>query len=85
MTDYRPPCTRAPDLWFSDHLVEINAAKTICRTRCAMIDACFRASVALDCRYGVFGGLGASERDELRKKRQRAATQKEQKRLRGAA
>lgn len=56
-----------PELWFPDDGSNGNQAKALCR-QCPVIEECLQ--YALDNRemYGVWGGLGNSERRMLRRR-----------------
>jgi hypothetical protein len=53
-----------PDLFFSDFGLDIALAKDIC-AECPMIAACREYAIKHE-NYGVWGGLSAKERKELR-------------------
>jgi len=73
---YRPPrldgvvlCAEVdPDLWFPEVGQSNKEAKDICRD-CEVRDACLQWSLNADERYGVWGGVSATERSRLRKRK----------------
>jgi hypothetical protein len=61
-----------PDLFFSDFGLDIALAKDIC-AECPMIAACRDYAIKHE-NYGVWGGLSAKERHELRGKKEAIET-----------
>lgn len=62
-----------PELFFREHdqhefgQLSSRFAKAVCAT-CPVAAECLAHALALDARYGIFGGLSASERGHARRK-----------------
>ncbi|MFE4663406.1 WhiB family transcriptional regulator, partial [Streptomyces hydrogenans] len=67
----RPACTGLAELFFGTtdaNRVRVDAAKALCAT-CPLRETCLEQAMALPPRdqHGIFGGLTAAERLELRR------------------
>lgn len=67
-----PPCSRDPEIFFSNHPSEIKRAKHMCFNECPAREACLdyamETEVGQRSRYtsGIYGGLLPVERYRLR-------------------
>ena len=61
-----------PDLWFPEGSSTGYAAKKMCR-RCPVMDECLRYALDNNEQYGVWGGMGSSERRNMRRRLRRRA------------
>lgn len=57
---------RDPDLWFSEDQRRQGRAKSLCQS-CPVREPCLAYALAHDFEWGVWGGLTAHERGELRR------------------
>ena len=65
-TGQRPPCTRDPDLWVSDHQTDRDVAAHRC-LGCRVIAECAAAAQEIHARFGVWAA-----HDRTTQQRQRA-------------
>lgn len=66
--DENPPCqTTDPEAWFGDHgdWATTRAAKKLCAT-CPVINECATYAIAAFESHGIWGGLTAKERQQIR-------------------
>lgn len=62
------------DMWFAekDEQSTIREAKQICRTSCEVQDQCLAYALAFDEPFGIWGGMTANERRDLKRQRRTA-------------
>jgi len=60
-----------PDLFYPDKSDSGNAAKRICRA-CPVVSDCLAYALRIDTAHGIWGGLGARERQQINARQVRA-------------
>lgn len=59
------PCTRDPELWFSDQAAGVREAKRICLTECQRTAKCLAWAVAHNVPDGIWGATTGKQRRPL--------------------
>lgn len=63
--EYDPPCSQAPELWFSPDWSEQQVAREMCNTACPLRRECGTYALTAGEAFGVWGGMTAKQRARL--------------------
>ena len=61
------PCETNPEMWFSEEIFDVKAAKKICNRDCPLGSRTECLALGLGEDFGVWGGLSTYERTRLRR------------------
>ena len=75
-TAFHPPCTGAPDLYFSEHPADLRVAQELCST-CPFARSCLDGALQRAEPWGVWGGEILVAGQVVARKRGRGRPRKE--------